>query len=51
MSVTCAQIKKEYEQLIALKDEFVLECEKVNESDDLTHIKELKAKLEKARDE
>ena len=47
---TCNKIQKEYEQIRTLKKEFDLEYDKAVKSGDLTKVKQLKNKLEIARE-
>lgn len=47
MQTNCEQIKKEYEEIIALNKTFVLEYGEVKEKGDLTRAKGLKRDLEK----
>ena len=50
MPSTCTKIQKEYEQIRTLKKEFDLEYQTTIETKDLTKVKELKRKLEQARE-
>lgn len=50
MESQCNKLRKEYEELKALKDEFVLELEQVSKTGDLKRGKELKAELKQRHD-
>ncbi|MDD3434738.1 MAG: hypothetical protein PHD96_02320, partial [Candidatus Pacebacteria bacterium] len=49
MESQCNKLRKEYEELKALKDEFVLELEQISKTGDLKRGKELKAILEQSK--
>ena len=50
MESQCNKLRKEYEELKALKDEFVLELEQISKTGDLKRGKELKAELKQRHD-
>ena len=50
MESSCAKLRKEYEELKALKEQFVLELEQASKTGNLKKGKELKALLEQSKD-